>query len=130
MNLAVKTNIQDQARSTSQETPRTQKKEKNQNSKISKKLQTKNNYTKKEHPSQSLSNQDRILHQLDQRYQHPQVLNPQEILDLAGRHQHHHHLLHQVFIDLPQCLFHQKAVAAPNGQHHSSILEKEKTETY
>ena len=95
-----------------------------------KKPQTKNNYIKKEHPSQTPRNQNRILHQLDQRHQHPQAHQQQERPALVVRHQRHHHLLHQVTQDPPLCVSHQKAVAAPNGQHHSSILEKEKTETH
>ena len=39
-------------------------------------------------------------------------------------------LRHHQAQNQPLCLFNQKVVTAPNGQHHSSILEKEKIETH
>ena len=109
-----------------------QKRAKLQNTKIQKNRQTKNNYTKKEHLSQTQNNKTPRLHnRQDQRTQLLQVNHlPEAQAHAKNLHRPLQNLRHHQAQDPPLCFSNQKAVTAPNGQHHSSILEKENIETH
>ncbi|PUU72148.1 hypothetical protein B9Z19DRAFT_1197733 [Tuber borchii] len=85
---------------------------------------TKNNYIRKEPPSLT---QTKILTQQDKRHLASHLQDHQA---LTKSRLHPQVLHHYQAPDPPLCLSNQKAVAAPNGQHHSSIQEKEKTKTH
>ena len=101
-----------------------QKRAKIQNTKTQKNRQTKNNYTKKEHPSQIQNNKiPRLQSQQDQRTQLPQVNHlPDAQAQAKNLHCPLPNLRHHQVQDPLLCFSNQKAVTAPNGQHHSSIL--------